>query len=210
MIRTPDQLLKLQKWAKKAKKEKPVENTVTSFKKIYYSFSRPIRSQGSGKKLYDKNYSVQFVSFTFLGLEIQIESDNNSKYQFPETEFNSTHIWINRNIMYGGTEYYPKEKLTEYFGFDFEIMFLNYLKIKEYFVLKIEGRTGNLKYYLCNESNNARKLLHGRRLNSFDNCNRPVVKLSHENALYVSKHIPTKAYHDFIIPISIADMDDKL
>ncbi len=203
-LKSPEQLRELQKWAKKAKKTQVVANTVTSFKKFYYSYT----SRGS-RRCYDKIHTVQFVSFVFLGMDVIIEKDNNKRFQFSETDFNKMEIWIDRNIRYGGTEYFPKHPMTEYFGINFEEEFIAHLCIKGYYLLEVEMRNG-LKYYLCNDTNNANKLLHGRRLNIFDTCNRPVVKLSHENAIYVSDHIPTKGRFDFLSKEQQQSLTDDL
>jgi len=202
-VRSSEQLRELQKWAKKAKKEKVVDNTVTSFKKFYYSYT----SRGS-RRCYDKIHTVQFTSFVFLGMDIIIEKDNNKRFQFPETDFNSMRIWVDRNIKYGGTEYFPKQPITEYFGIDFEEEFEVHLNIKGYYLLIVEGRTK--RYFLCNDTSNAKKLLRGRRLNSFDTCNRPVVKLSSENAIYVSDKIPTKEEFDFLPKAAQDSLIDEL
>ena len=179
-IKTNADLLALQKWARKAKKQKVVQPTVTSFKQLYYTWESSIRSNGSGKFIGRKLNKVDYTSFVFLGLEIKLPVSE-TRYIFSEADFTSHRIWVDRTIKYGGTEYFPKQSLSEYFGMDLEKMFFDYVKQKEFYIVKKNEKT----YFLCNNDRNAVKAMMGKRLTQFDTCNNPVIKLSKEQTEYL-------------------------
>jgi hypothetical protein len=179
VIRNPADLLVLQKWAKKAKKQKLVQPTVTSFKQMYYTWESSIRSKGSGKFIGRKLNKVNYTSFVFLGIEINLPVSE-TRYIFSEDDFTSHKIWVDRTIKYGGTEYFPKQPLTKCFGMDLEKMFFDYVKQKEFYIVKKNEKV----YFLCNNDRNAVKAMMGRRLTRFDTCDNPVIKLSKEQAEY--------------------------
>lgn len=179
-ITTPEELKALQVWAKKAKKTKVIEPTVTSFKQMNYWYETPVRSQGSGKFLYRKSNNVSYTSFVFLGIEIKLPQSD-VKYLFGDESFHSRQIWVDRNIKYGGWEYFPKQPTKELFGINFEQIFFDYLSEKKFFVAKKNDKT----FYLCNSERNAIKSIIGKRLTQFDLCNSPVVKISKEQAEYL-------------------------
>lgn len=183
-INTPTELVALQKWAKKAKKQKVVQPTVTSFKQMNYTWESTQRSSGSGKYIGKKVNKVDYTSFIFLGLEVVLPSEN--RYYFNEEDFNSHKIWIDRTIKYGGTEYFPKQPLSEYFGIDLENMFFDYIKEKSYYIVKKNEKT----YFLCNDDRNAVKLICGKRLTKFDTLNNEVVKLSKQHIDYIQSVKP--------------------
>lgn len=179
-IRNPADLLALQKWVRKVKKQKVVQPTVTSFKQMYYTWESSIRSSGSGRVIGRKLHRVDYTSFVFLGLEIKLPVSE-TRYIFSEADFTSHRIWVDRTIKYGGTEYFPKQPLDEYLGMDLKKMFFDYVKQKEFYIVKKNERT----YFLCNNDRNAVKAMMGRRLTQFDTCNNPVIKLSKEQAEYL-------------------------
>jgi len=179
-IRNPADLLALQKWAKKAKKQNVIKPTVTSFKQLYYTYETTIRSSGSGKFIGRKTNWVDYTSFVFLGIEIRLPVQD-KRYVFNEDEFASHKIWIDRTIKYGGCEYFPKQPLVEYFGINLEARFFDYLKEKSFFIVKKNEK----QYALCNDERNAIKFMQGRRLTQFDLCNSPVVKLPKEHLDYL-------------------------
>lgn len=184
-VKTPEDLKELQSWVRKAKKQKVVEPTATSFKKVYYTFY-------TGRGYRQKVVTVNGTSFVFLGIEVNLPEEKDIKYLFPETDFNSHRIWIDRRIKYGGTEYFPKKQIDEIFGFNLKELFFSYLIGKDFFILKKETYKGIKTYYLLNSESNARKVLHGRRLTQFDLCNNPVVKISKEHLPFLSEVIKIK------------------
>jgi hypothetical protein len=198
-IRTPADLLALQKWARKAKKQKVIQPTVTSFKQMYYHWESSIRSNGSGKFIGRKLNKVDYTSFVFLGLEIKLPISE-TRYVFSDDDFTSHRIWVDRTIKYGGTEYFPKHPLDEYFGIDLEKMFFDYVKQKEFYIVKKNEKV----YFLCNNDRNAVKAMMGRRLTQFDTCNNPVIKLSKEQVEYL--HFLEVRDWDYFYPPN----DDKL
>jgi len=190
-IRTPEDLRALQKWAKAAKKQKQVEFTVTSFKRMYYSWYSKVRSGGSGKVIGERLNQVDYTSFVFLGIDIKLPND--VKYEFPESNFTSHKIWVDSRIKYGGTEYFPKEPIKEISGINLREAFTEYLYKNNYYIVeKVSHKRTD--YFICNNDSNARKILIGRRLNQFDLCNNQVVKITKEQ--YIS-----------LIPMSVRDWD---
>lgn len=187
-IRSADDLRTLQKWAKKAKKQKSVEATATSFKRLYYTFY-------TGRGYKEKLREVNYTSFVFLGLEIKLPD---GKYGFPETKFTSHKIWIDRRIKYGGTEYFPKEPVFELGGLDLKELFLKYIIEQNFFVYEKESYKGVKTYYLLNADSNARKVQNGRRLTQFDTCNNPVVKIDKEHLPFLLEKITIKREYDVI------------
>lgn len=157
-----------------------VHPTVTSFKQMYYTWESSIRSSGSGKFIGRKVNKVDYTSFVFLGIEIKLPLSE-KRYGFNDADFTSHRIWVDRTIKYGGTEYFPKQPLDEYFGIDLEKMFFDYVKQKEFYIVKKNEKA----YFLCNNDRNAVKVMMGRRLTQFDICNSPVVKLSKEHVEYL-------------------------
>lgn len=187
-IRTPEELRELQKWAKKAKNEKVVEATATSFKRMYYSF---YTGRGYKQKLREVNYT----SFVFLGIEIKLPD---GKYEFSETDFTKHNIWVDRRIKYGGVEYFPKTPTLEIFGLNLTDLFFDYLSKNSFYVFEKESYKGQKTHYLLNSDSNARKVQQGRRLTQFDICNNPVVKIDKRHIPFLLEKLTLKREYDVI------------
>jgi len=183
-VRSQEDLVKLQKWARKAKKHVVVAPTVTSFKQMNYWYETPVRSQGSGKFLYRKSNNVSYTSFVFLGIEIRLPQSD-VKYSFDDSTFTSHKIWVDRQIKYGGVEYFPTTYISDMFGINFEKTFFEHIKEKGFFIVNKNDKT----FYLCNSESNAKKILVGRRLTQFDLCNNPVVKISKAHIDYLKLEV---------------------
>lgn len=153
---------------------------VTSFKQVYYTVEKKIRSSGSGRVIGLKLYSVDYTSFIFMGIEMNLPSNNT--YIFQEDSFESRMIWIDSRIKYGGKEYFPKIPITTFSGINLENYFFNYLKENRFFILNKNEKT----FFLCNCDSNARKILRGKRLTKSDRCNNPVVKIKKEHVNYLN------------------------
>ena len=199
VIRSPQELLELQKWAKKAKKQKVILPSVTSFKKVYYTWDSSIYSNGSGKRIGSKVNKVSYTSFVYMGIEIKLTEEDAIKCSFNEQDFSSHRIWIDSRIKYGGTEYFPKKEFTEMFGLDFKGLFVDFLATKGYYVLSVAKRKVRC-FYLCNNERNAIKLLTGRRLNQFDLCNNQVVKIEQSQLDALPAFLGIKDWDTFYPP----------
>jgi hypothetical protein len=185
-IRSQEDLVILQKWAKKENAKIQTEEFVTSIKRMYYSFEVTRRGGSGSKAVYRDIKTVDYTAFIFFGIEIRLPE---GKYQFPESVFNKKNIWVDRKIKWGGVEFFPKERYTTFFGIDMKQMFIDFLKENKYFILN-----SNTRYYLCNSKENARKILHGRRLNRFDLCNNQTVKIRKDQLSFFVNIIPFEDY----------------
>ena len=111
-IRTSEDLKKLQKWVRHAKKNPVHEPSLECINKYYYWQKH---RRYTGAHYYTNEVKVESIQFQFLGIEILIERDNNDKYKIPENQFDTKRIWENSMKSYIGTSYYPKEKIDEMF-----------------------------------------------------------------------------------------------
>ena len=139
-IRTSEDLKKLQKWVRHAKKNPVHEPSLECINKYYYWQKH---RRYTGAHYYTNEVKVESIQFQFLGIEILIERDNNDKYKIPENQFDTKRIWENSMKSYIGTSYYLKEK-----GF--------YLVITKKFL------------HLIDKKHTAEKLIIGKRLTKFD------------------------------------------
>lgn len=162
-IRTPEELKALQKWAKKAKKNPVHEPKVENFGKIHYQYEYVTRGGSGSKARYRSVRTVEYCYFTFLGMKITLEENNNKNFNFSEERFNSKQIWGDNRLKYIGIGYYPKEEITEFQGINLEQKFLEYLKNKKYHLVVTAK-----KLYLSNETSITEKIIMGRRLKKWD------------------------------------------
>ena len=180
-ISSSSELEDLKKWAKKEKKKVTTEPCVTAFKRVNYDYWYKVRSQGSGRVIGDRLRTVQYTTFTYLGIEIRIDELNNQV--FDESDFDKSPLWIDRHIKYGGCNYYPKSRKSQFFGRDFRLIFLAYVKSNGFFILNKVLKNGS-KSYLCNyDDRSCIKMLVGRRLTSFDKCNKQCAIISDKSIL---------------------------
>jgi hypothetical protein len=159
-IRSPEDLRKLQKWAKHAKKNPIHEPSLESINKYYYWQTN---RRYTGAHYYTRDVRTEAIYFEFLGIEILIERDHNEKYEISDNQFNSKKIWNNQMKSYIGTSYYPKEKIDEMFGINFKDKFFQYIKEKGFYLVITKKFL-----HLTDSKNNAEKLIIGKRLTKFN------------------------------------------
>lgn len=162
-IRTPEELKALQKWTRKAKKNPIHESKLESFGKISYSFEYTTRGGSGSKARYHNIKNVEYCYFSFLGLKIVLEKDNNKKYQFPDELFNKKEIWGDRKLKYIGWEYYPKQEILEWDSLNIENKFFEYLKEKKYYII-----ITSKKLYLSKDDSITKKIILGKRLKNWE------------------------------------------
>ena len=159
-IKTSEDLKKLQKWARHAKKNPVHEPSLECINKYYYWQKH---RRYTGAHYYTNEVKVESIQFQFLGIEILIERDNNDKYKIPENQFDTKRIWENSMKSYIGTSYYPKEKIDEMFEINFKDKFFQYLKEKGFYLVITKKFL-----HLIDKKHTAEKLIIGKRLTKFD------------------------------------------
>jgi hypothetical protein len=167
-IRTPEELKALQKWARHAKKNPVHEPKLQNFGKINYTYEYTSRGGSGSKARYHSIRRVEYCYFTFLGLKIILEENNNSKYKFSDELFDSKQIWGDRKVKYIGWEFYPKQEILEWDGCNIQERFFQYLKEKKYHLVETPK-----KLYLSNSDSISQKIIMGRRLRNHEKENSP-------------------------------------
>lgn len=129
--KSPEELREIQAWAKKAKKEKEIEPHVTEFIRIYYQYDVRHRGGSGSRARWTTTETFKKFSAIIMGFEVALPW---IQCEFPETEFESKKIFIDRKIKWGGKSYYPKTESTEFFGMNILEMFWQQLELGNYFI----------------------------------------------------------------------------
>ena len=148
--RSQDELREIQAWAKKAKNTKEIIPTVSEFIRIYYNYEVRHRGGSGSRARWTTVETFDKTAFVLMGFEVKLPK---GEYEFPETEFDSKKIFIDRKIKWGGKSYYPKIKSTSFFGIDMLQLFWDELKKENYCIF-----IGHKSAYLTNRPEVLRRL----------------------------------------------------